>query len=64
VPRSFLPRKFHVSERLLQRLNPKATFDRAGTEIVSPMSNVNGLVWIALYTGDDPRQRDQPAAKR
>jgi hypothetical protein len=53
-----------MSERLLQQLNPKATFDRAGTEIVSPMSNVNGLVWIALYTGDDPRQRDQPAAKR
>ncbi len=26
--------KFHMSEKLLQQLNPKVAFDQAGTEIV------------------------------
>jgi lipoprotein-anchoring transpeptidase ErfK/SrfK len=31
-----LTEKFHMSEKLLRELNPKATFESAGTEIVVP----------------------------
>jgi lipoprotein-anchoring transpeptidase ErfK/SrfK len=32
--KEFLAEKFHMSEKLLQELNPNVAFDRAGTEIV------------------------------
>jgi lipoprotein-anchoring transpeptidase ErfK/SrfK len=32
--KELLAEKFHMSEKLLQQLNPRATFDRAATEIV------------------------------
>ncbi len=33
-PQELLAEKFHMSEQLLRQLNPEATFDRAGTELV------------------------------
>jgi lipoprotein-anchoring transpeptidase ErfK/SrfK len=38
-----LAEKFHMSEKLLRRLNPEASFDKPGTEIVVPDVQRDGL---------------------
>jgi lipoprotein-anchoring transpeptidase ErfK/SrfK len=35
-PRELLSEKFHISPKLLSRLNPKASFDQAGSKIMVP----------------------------
>jgi lipoprotein-anchoring transpeptidase ErfK/SrfK len=38
-----LAEKFHMSEKLLRRLNPEAAFEKAGTEIIVPDVQRDGL---------------------
>jgi len=53
-----LAEKFHMSEKLLRQLNPNATFDRAGPEIVVANVQREELPWkVSRVDVDAARQR-------